>query len=113
STSRRRTSRTTRTAAALNLLVDSDLFISLCNHPGHALRVLDSLGETLALALIKRPGSGEVWRSSVRSQSKHKRACQAKSKKQLSHSRSPSVVWIITEMFVSLPNQSTKNCKGM
>jgi ribosomal protein L24E len=73
----------------------------LRDHPGNTIGVLLSRVETLALALIKRPGSGKVWRSSVRSQSKHKRACQAKSKKQLSHSRSPSVVWIITEIVES------------
>src|SRR6185369_4273782 len=71
------------------LLIDRDLFVGLCDVPGNALGVLQTLIETLALALIKRPGSSEVWRSCMRSQSKHQRACQAKSIKQLSHSRSP------------------------
>jgi hypothetical protein len=69
---------------------------------------LQTLVETLALAFIKRPGSGEVWRSSMRSQSKHKRACQAKSKQQLSHSRSPSDI----RYFVQDAGESTKTLGG-
>src|SRR5262249_35856756 len=80
---------TAGTTTARDLFFDSDFFIGLSDDHRNTLSILHALGETLALALIKRPGSGEVWRSSLRSQSKHQRACQAKSVKQLSHSRSP------------------------
>src|ERR1041385_3571143 len=60
-----------RSATARNVLFDCELFIGLSDVPGNAFGVLNTLGETLALALVKRPGSGEVWRSSLRSQGKH------------------------------------------
>src|ERR1044071_291696 len=67
----RRTTRTTTGSTTSYLLINCDLFVGLSDIPGNALGVLPTWIETLALALIERPGAGEVWRSSMRSQSKH------------------------------------------
>src|SRR5687767_231307 len=94
STCRRRTTRSstgstaTGTAAlsTSHLLVDGDCLVGLRDRPDDTIHALDSLTETLALALIKRPGSGEAGRRrSMHGQREYKCADQTKSAKQLSH----------------------------
>jgi len=71
SATRRRTTGAARTAATSHFLIKCDLFVSLRDVHCNAIGILPTLTETLALALIKRPGSGEVWRRRMRSQGKH------------------------------------------
>src|SRR5689334_7531418 len=85
---------TSRWLAAADLLFNRDLFIGLRDHPRNTVSVLQARIETLAFALIKRPGAGEVCRrGSMHGQSDYERAHHAQSAKQLSHSRSPYYSW--------------------
>jgi hypothetical protein len=62
-------------AAASHLLFDADGLFVLGDDPGNALGVLGSLIETLALALIKRPGPCEAGRCGcLHGQSEYERA---------------------------------------